>query len=128
MKKLILAAAVAGTALMFAGVSHAQAPDPGRFMTMLKAADTNKDGKVSKAEMIAARTAEFASLDKNKDGFLSADELGPRAQMISRADANKDGKIDKAEFTNVDMMFQRMDKNGDGSIDLSSELPSGPPG
>jgi len=40
--------------------------------------DTDKDGKVSKAEFVAMHekdAAQFAAHDANKDGFLSAEEL-----------------------------------------------------
>ena len=36
--------------------------------------DTNKDGKVSRAESRAPAEAQFARLDSNKDGILSVDE------------------------------------------------------
>lgn len=46
---------------------------------MIKEADTNKDGQLTKDEMIAAHTQRmdkmFAELDTNKDGQLSKDEL-----------------------------------------------------
>jgi len=41
--------------------------------------DTNKDGKVSKAESRASAMAQFDLADKNKDGILSVDEQRARA-------------------------------------------------
>lgn len=45
----------------------------------------------------------FETLDANKDGVLTPDELKARKaaraeRMFKRVDANADGKIDKAEF------------------------------
>lgn len=58
-----------------------QGGDNGRAAMMqkrldaLKAADTNGDQAVSADEYKAATDAEFKSLDKNGDGYLTADEL-----------------------------------------------------
>ena len=45
-------------------------------------------------------SAEFASLDKNKDGKLTQDELAdsPLAAHFSMLDTDKDGSLSKAEF------------------------------
>ncbi len=41
----------------------------------------------------------FEAADKNKDGFLTKDEVGERRwARISVADTNKDGKVSKAEL------------------------------
>jgi hypothetical protein len=41
----------------------------------------------------------FEAADKNKDGFLTKDEVGERRwARISVADSNKDGKVTKAEL------------------------------
>lgn len=54
---------------------------------MLKKMDTDKDGKVSKAEFLATpqakkdeakATERFGKFDKNSDGFLSLEELTPK--------------------------------------------------
>lgn len=42
---------------------------------MMKAADTDGDGKVSKAEMLARAEARFERADANKDGFITPDEV-----------------------------------------------------
>ena len=42
---------------------------------MLKRADTDGDGKVSKAEALAAAAAHFDRADANKDGFITVEEL-----------------------------------------------------
>jgi len=43
---------------------------------MLKRLDTDKDGKVSKDEMLAHATQTFQKRDRNGDGFITADEMG----------------------------------------------------
>ncbi len=43
-----------------------------RFIQRL---DTDRDGKVSQAEALAAAQARFDRADSNKDGFVTADEL-----------------------------------------------------
>ena len=42
---------------------------------MLKLADTDGDGKLSKAEALAAAAARFDRADANKDGFLTVEEM-----------------------------------------------------
>ncbi len=39
--------------------------------------DANKDGKVSKEEFTKHHEAMFANMDKNNNGTLEADEMGP---------------------------------------------------
>ncbi len=52
-----------------------------RRVDMLKAADTNGDGFVSLDEYNASSERDFAQLDADKDGFVTADEL---AAMMKR--------------------------------------------
>jgi Ca2+-binding EF-hand superfamily protein len=88
---------------------------------ILARVDTDKDGKISKAEFDTESTALFKRLDKNSDGKIAADEVparhwgkGPQFGMM---DTDKDGKVTKAEFTAAeDQMFQKLDANGDGVI------------
>jgi Ca2+-binding EF-hand superfamily protein len=64
----------------------------GGGMAMMKAADTNNDMAVTKAEFRAAAETRFTTADANKDGSLSADEQkaalkvmrGPRGDMPPR--------------------------------------------
>ncbi len=110
MKKVLFAAL---GVLVMTGAAHAQMGGGAMFMQ----ADANKDGKVTAAEMKAAREARFATLDVNKSGFIESGEMGQGAMMMGRMDADKDGKLSKAEFTDTTQMFGFMDKNKDGAID-----------
>jgi Ca2+-binding EF-hand superfamily protein len=57
----------------------------GGGMSLLKAADTNGDQAISKAEMTAAIDAHFIKADANKDGKISSDErVAMRAAMHQR--------------------------------------------
>lgn len=105
----------------------------------MRQADTDKDGRISKAEAAAnPKVAErFAQMDANKDGYLDRNDRELRSRerreaWFVSADANKDGKLSKAEMdashekrraefqqkaqARSAERFQKMDKNGDGSI------------
>lgn len=136
MKKLLLAAALAGTTMT--GLAYAQtapeAPRPaGRGMAR---ADGDGDGRVSKAEYIARADERFGKMDKNADGKLSGDELAPpappagtdaaaprgggmmRGRMIERLDTNHDGMISIDEYRAATAeRFDRLDTNHDGFLD-----------
>jgi len=102
------------------------APDASRGERMaqhiLARVDTDKDGKISKAEFDTESTALFKRLDKNSDGKIAADEVpahhwGDHGPQFGMMDADHDGKITKAEFTAAeDKMFDRLDTNHDGVI------------
>lgn len=96
--------------------------------------DTDKDGKISKAEFDAEGAKMFAKLDENGDGKIADSEMPQRhaakfgGKMFDRMDADNDGKVTKAEFQAAgEQMFQRMDKNGDGVIE-KGEMQMPPPG
>lgn len=110
--------------------------------------DTNKDGKISRAEAAAnpRLSGGFERMDLNKDGFIDAtDRAARRAQFqakradmqqkhFSEVDVNKDGKLSKEEMhafharkqaersqkmaSREGEMFTRMDTNKDGFISL----------
>ncbi len=68
------ASLILSIALVMAGVAPAMAQDAALVFTAL---DTNKDGKISKAEAQKnpAVAQMFDQADKNKDGFLSKEEF-----------------------------------------------------
>lgn len=117
---------------------------PGPFSPVVRAIDANNDGEISAGEIAEAAKA-LAKLDKNGDGKLTRDEIGPPPGMrpegrpgagapgarpaagafaeqflkrLQEADANGDKKISKDEAPDrIKENFDRMDRNGDGQLD-----------
>ena len=78
---------------------------PGGHGQPMAALDTDKDGRVSKAEADAEPkfAQRFAQMDANKDGYIDqADREAmarqQRDQWFDAADSNKDGSLSRAEF------------------------------
>ena len=100
----------------------------GQLDAMIKAADKDQDGKITKAE--AGDAPWFGKLDQNKDDVIDEAELkkarelmGGRnakgtqlAALLKKADKNGDGKINKAEAGNA-AWFAKLDQNKDDMID-----------
>ncbi len=100
-----------------------------RTKEMMHMIDTDKDGTVSKDEWIAYQERVFVALDKNKDGFLEADEFyGPASgnvipfatlaythglmskDMFGKIDTHGAGKVSKDEYLAFQMkIFDMMD-------------------
>ena len=85
MNKIILSACV--LSLMFSCKSSAQTQErqreqPPSFEELLEKMDTNKDGKLAKAEIKGRLKDDFDKIDTNKDGFISEDEFkkAPKSQ------------------------------------------------
>lgn len=121
--------------LMAIGATHAMAGNgdetrPGKLAVVeaIKAADTNKDGLISRAEAEAALpkvAKHFDQLDTNKDGQISADEFKAghhKAKHMrgAKVDVDKDGFITRAEAdANAPRLarhFDEIDTNKDGKI------------
>lgn len=65
-------------------------------MGMMMRADTNRDGVLTKTEVIAAATAMFDRVDTNRDGRIDQSERGAaRAKMGHRASASTDAPLAK---------------------------------
>lgn len=120
-----LTLALAVTSPSFAlGGPGAAIMDPERFDLI----DTDKDGKLSEAELVADRAARFAQADTNGDGKLTAEEMAAlganghakrAGKMISRLDTDGDGALTLAEMSaskRGEKMFARMDADGDGAL------------
>ena len=106
-----------------------------------KALDTDGDGELSAAEIEAAATA-LKTLDRDKNGTLSSDELRPQRGNSNRGegrgrtggpgraggpdflarvksfDTNKDGKLQKSEVPErMQRMIEHGDTDGDDALD-----------
>ena len=100
--------------------------------------DTNRDGKVSRAEYDAKRAEDYRRTDADKNGTLSEAEYvaeyaarleaqlaAMRAAQVAQAhsrfgalDGDKDGRMTEAEYRSVaDFPFSRLDTNRDGTVD-----------
>ena len=71
---------------------------------MMAQADTNKDGKISKAELTAGLEARFAKMDVDRDGQITQKDRDAMRQQRQDArfaalDTDKNGQISKTEFT-----------------------------
>lgn len=126
---------LAASALILAAPAFAQGGPGGpgaRLGELLKEADTNKDGALSKAELTASREAQYARVDTDKDGFVSEAERAAAAPpaaagrsrgrelaggAAARFDSNGDGKVSKAEFLGAPTPgFDFADTNKDGNL------------
>jgi hypothetical protein len=61
--------------------------------------DHDKDGIITRDEMLTPRRKAFAKLDTNHDGVLSFDEWAIKTEKkFADADADHDGKLTRVEF------------------------------
>jgi EF hand len=129
MRTAILAAALLTIAALALAPAFAQGASG--MLERLMAADANRDGAITRAEMRAAREQGFRRMDADNDGFVTAAE---REQMAAAAkgkgrgekggaggaDANGDGKVSRDEFLNSPMRgFDRLDANNNDVIEAS---------
>lgn len=89
--------------------------------------DANRDGELTKAELVAETEKSFNAYDKNGDGKIEDSEVqsgnvrsalgGFVKQHQKEIDANSDGFLTKEELFNVvNRMFSRADQNSDGKL------------
>jgi Ca2+-binding EF-hand superfamily protein len=86
--------------------------------------DTNRDGKVTRAEFDKLTQQQFNSVAKggslNAEAYyqlLAAQSRAISARVFQRLDRDRDGKLTLAEFaSSQERLFSRLDKNNDGVI------------
>lgn len=91
-------------------------------------ADRDHDGRITRAEFAATRSARFGKLDRNHDGVVSEADIGAVAwfrpdaakkmrAFIKLADANGDGRVTPQELARAPMpAFDKADANHDGVL------------
>lgn len=93
----------------------------------IRHADANKDGVITRSELLAHRQTEWPKLDRNGDGYFSRYDLpgfvqdrwdsGRLANMRQTYDADRDGRISRAEFTSgPTLAFDMVDANADSRV------------
>jgi len=127
-----VAALLAPAALLVSTAVYAQGPGQPQPRVFLLALDTDRDGKLSQAEIAAATFSLLSALDKNHDGQITSDEYSPHIAAASQTappvsnevfmrlmdmDKNKDGVLTKDEVpARMLPMFDRGDTNHDGKL------------
>jgi Ca2+-binding EF-hand superfamily protein len=133
-KRSLIAALILIPAIGFAADNTAGAKGP-RSTSHFSKADTDGNGTLSRAEVEKAMPhllGKFDSIDTNKDGQLSRDELSAwkkahrserqakAAERFKHADTNNDGKISRAEAEKnaprLAKKFDAIDTNKDGQL------------
>lgn len=102
-----------------------------RADALLRNADANQDGDVTREEFRVSRATQFRRLDRDNDGVAMLSEMPrlansnrPEARalrtLLTRADRDGDGRITRAEFVDgPSPLFEAADADQDGR--LSSE-------
>jgi Ca2+-binding EF-hand superfamily protein len=97
-----------------------------RFERMLERFDTDKDGKLTQAEIDQAQSARLSKFDSDNNGVLSLNEFeqlwleSRRERMVrrfQRLDRDGDAGVTIEELSRrTSRLVERMDRNGDGEI------------
>lgn len=98
-------------------------PDPMDFGVFyeefaFEAADTDGNNLISEGEFVRDAAAGFSGLDRNHDGKLTPQELGPHdPAKFARVDANKDGVLTFPEVMTYKMKaFKQADTTYDDAL------------
>ena len=117
-RTLLLAIAVLTLALGAAGVSAQTGTMPPDLRAAFKAADKNGDGRLDRAEFRQAAIEGFYFRDKERKGYLTADQV-PEASRAAfdAANVKHDGRLTLQEEVNALLKdFEAADVNKDGTL------------
>ena len=91
-----------------------------RRQKLFDAIDANKDGILTKDEMLVHEKLTFSKLDVNKDGVITPNEIKKEWRVyFDKLDTNKDGKVTPEELNaRLTEVLVVMDKNADGKITI----------
>lgn len=103
------------------------APNNAALLSQIEGADANRDGNISRQELINFRATNFDRLDRNGDGVLMRSDIPAFAKRINpdidfdrlilQFDANRDGKVSRSEFVNgPTSVFDAADANADSVL------------
>lgn len=105
----------------------------GGGLQRLIAADANKDGIITREEVLAEAGKRFVELDRNKDGVVDkADHDAMRKEMtdyrvrrfLHEHGAGTDGKLTREQFQkSAKERFAERDINNDGRVDRQDMMP-----
>jgi EF hand len=99
----------------------------GGMIDQMVNADANKDGIVTRGELLNSRAANFTRFDRNGDGALADNDIpfllkrtaiGQQfTGMQTQFDANRDGKVSRDEFVSGPTpVFDAADTNKDNRL------------
>lgn len=100
------------------------------MLGQLRAADGNRDGKITKSELTKFRAANFTRIDRSGDDVLTESDIPAFfrrrgglidiAALTAQFDSNRDGKVSRDEFVNgPTFVFDRADANRDGTLTMA---------
>lgn len=122
MNKTIITALAMSLAL---GVTAAEARGIGQKLPQFSEVDTDGNGQITEVEMSAIATSRFDAMDANSDGFLDADEMKVRGQMMTdripehmRENDRSERMMERMDHF-VENMVERADEDEDGKLSLS---------
>lgn len=107
------------TSFTLALAGTAQAQENGLNEGHLSALDADGNSSISSEEFANFAAFAFTSMDTDKSGTLSPNEVAAHADAdaFGRADTDGNGSITEAEFkARMDANFAAADKDGDGQL------------